>query len=308
MKMKYSIYRNQLDIFRSSSQGKSALRRIFGKNPVSFQDFLSMVTSRIPQDSEERINMGRLLSEEKLWDEYGSPIIFIESKALANDLFTAEFDFTTNFNIQPPFKSFALSFPNGTFVNGTELTSCLVTIMMKKEFTNLYAEKSNFMWGLSESTAPDELCINVHYQNKDHSHGSFFTHTSAITETLKKNAQEPLPKRSSDILDALTRIALSLCVYNSATEGEKLIDGYPQSAVKLPRGRNRVAYKGLTLHAPEQNKSAGESRKIKHRIPFYRNLRAKRYYQGKYKDQKPGTRWVLVKEVDTTNSMNTLLH
>jgi len=307
--MKYSIYRNQLDMFRSNSQGKTELRRIFGKKPVSYQDFLSMATNQmLPPLSHDKAYMSRILSEEMLWDECGTPVVFIENNALANDLFSAEFDFENNFNVQPPFKSFALSFPKGTLVNGVELTSCLVTIMPEREFIELYTEKSHFMCGLFQSIAPDGLCIHVHYESKHNVIDSNFTHISALTETLKKNAQEPLPNSSSDILDALTRIALSLCVYNSATEGEKLIDGYPQSAVKLPRGRNKVAYKGLTMRAPEQNKSTGEARKIKHRIPFYRNLRAKRYYQGKYKDQKPGTRWVLVKEVDATNSMNTLLH
>lgn len=308
--MNHSIYKTQLDSFKSNSQGKAALRKIFGKKPVNLQDLLSIVRQRLIEtegESEFNLGMGKILSEEMLWSECGSPVIFIENEALANNLFTAEFDFKNNFTVQPPFKSFALSFPKGTLVNGVKLTSCLVTIMTEQEFVDLYKDKCQPIWGEFATTYPNQLCVHVHYRSEEFRTDSCFSPIPILTETLTKNAKKPLPNRSTDVLDTLTRIALSLCVYHSATDGKKLVDGYPKSAVSLPIGKNRSAFKGLMLCAPVQNKSAGEARKIKYRIPFYRNLRAKRYYQGKYKDLKPGTRWVLVKEVDATNSMNTML-
>lgn len=309
MKMKYSVYKTQLDIFKSNSKGKAALRKTFGKKPVNLQDLLSIVRQRlIETESEFNLDIGKALCEEMLWSECGSPVIFIENEALANNLLTAEFDFKNNFTVQPPFKSFALSFPKGTLVKGVKLTSCLVTIMTEQEFADLYKDKCQPIWGEFATRYPNELCVHVHYRCEELRIGSFLSSTPLHAETLTKNAKKPLPNRGTEIADALTRIALSLCIYHSATDGKKLVDGYPKSAVTLPIEKNRSAFKGLMLCAPVQNKSAGEARKIKYRIPFYRNLRAKRYYQGKYKDHKPGTRWVLVKEVDTTNSMNTMLH
>jgi hypothetical protein len=43
-----------------------------------------------------------------------------------------------DFNVAPPFKSFSMTFPQDTLVNGINLNSALVTIMTRKDFMGLY--------------------------------------------------------------------------------------------------------------------------------------------------------------------------
>jgi len=126
--------------------------------------------------------------------------------------------------------------------------------------------------------------------------------------TIEKTHLTNLPSQGSEELRIITKIALSLCVYNSATDLKKLVDGYPESALSLPKDKTKVSYKASVLHSSQKTQMSKGERKINHRIPYFRNLRAKRFYQNEYENMRPGTRWIFVKEVDPSGRMNTLLN
>ena len=43
-------------------------------------------------------------------------------------------------------------------------------------------------------------------------------------------------------------------------------------------------------------------------MSFFRNLRSDRYYKGKYKEYKKGSRWVFIKELNINNAINSILN
>ncbi|WP_019613518.1 hypothetical protein [Psychromonas ossibalaenae] len=310
--MKYTtLYRDQLEITKSKPMGKKSLKALFGKKPASFQKYARTMKDICSDYTQEGKNICKLLNEELQWRKNGSPVIFLETKELVSYLYEAKFNFEEDFNVTPPFESFAMVFPENTEINGVTLKSALVTIMTRKEFINLYGPSIVTLQDLlCADYSDDELCIAVHYETASGSVDTNFSHLSKLSKTLKANAVSPLPNSGTNMLQALTQIALSLCVYHSATDGEKLEKGYPSSAISLPQSKSKASYKAVTIRSfKEKQSSVGDSSRIvTHRIPHYRNLRAERFYKkDKYKNMKRGSRWTFVKEVDVYGSVNTLL-
>ncbi len=308
--MSYKHYQVQLEKLMSNAKDRKAIRRLVGKKNVTYADYLSMQVEGLHLEGSflDNHHLIELMSEELHWLNEGSPIIFLDNKELANSLHLASIDFKNQFTVESPYKTFALSFPDNTVIDGIKLSPCLVSIMTRRELVELNKSALDFNEPLPEIDDEDELCISIRCNNRPKQCNSTFSSLSALNEP-ESYIDNCDPEAQRELI-ILTKIALSLCVYHSATDGEKLVSGYPKSAVKLPKGKTRVDYKGLTLCSPDLNKSKGEnhnSRKIKYRIPFFRNLRAPRFYKGKYKNKQPGSRWVWVKELDIGESFNTLL-
>lgn len=309
--MKYTtLYRDQQELIKSAPMGKKALKVLFGKNPVSFQRYAHTMKEIFNDGSEGGKNSIKLINEELQWRKDGSPVVFLETKELASYLFEAKFNYEDDFNVAPPFQSFAMAFPELTEVNGVTLKSALVTIMTREKFMNLYGSSvTTLLDFFNPFYEDDDLCISVNYITASGRVDTNFSHISKLTSTFQRNAINPLPNNGTNMLEALTKIALGLCVYHSATDGEKLEKGYPSSAISLPKSKSKGSYKAVTIRSFKKKQSSDNNNKriITHRIPHFRNLRAERFYQGKYKNMKRGTRWTFVKEVDVYGSINTLL-
>ncbi|TEW53564.1 hypothetical protein E2R68_12150 [Psychromonas sp. RZ22] len=310
--MKYTtLYRNQQELIKSSPTGRKALKALFGNKPVSFQKYAHTMKDIFNNGSEKGKNSTKLLNEELQWHKGGAPVVFLETQELVRYLYEAKFNYEKDFNVAPPFQSFVMAFPEHTEINGVALKSALITIMTRDEFINLYGPSvTTLLDFFNTDYDDDELCISVNYTTSSGRVDTNFSHLSSLTTTFKRNAINPLPNNGTNMLEALTKIALALCVYHSATDGKKLEKGYPSSAISLPKSKSKGSYKAVTIRSfKEKQSSDGDStRKITHRIPHYRNLRAERFYKkDKYKNMKRGTRWTFVKEVDVYGSLNTLL-
>lgn len=310
--MKYTtLYKDQQELINSAPMGKKTLKMLFGKKPVSFQRYAHTMKEVFNNGTEAGKNSIKLINEELQWRKGGSPVIFLETQALVSYLFEAKFNFEEDFNVAPPFQSFVMAFPEHTEVNGVALKSALVTIMSRKEFIGIYGPSvTTLLDFFNPDYSDDELCISVNYTTASGRVDTNFSHLSKLTTTLKRNAINPLPNNGTNMLEALTKIALALCIYHSATNGDKLEKGYPSSAISLPKSNSKGSYKAVTIRSFE-NKQATENenkRVVTHRIPHFRNLRAERFYQNEYKDMKRGSRWTFVKEVDIYGSVNTLLN
>ncbi|CAH1196075.1 conserved hypothetical protein [Vibrio harveyi] len=306
--MKYEMYETQLDLHQKTANGRRALRKQFGKQPIVFSEYAEFLATEMISNSTDFENTTEalnILSLEESWVGSGSPVIFVENRELAQTLFDAKVDVSGAVAIEPPYKQFSLSFPSGTEVNGFEINSCLVSVMTVKEIlaAQCYIDDVGaFYIGDREL---DDVLLVVNFQQ------ATGVGARAIRCLSDLDDSSLITGECADWLDTMLKIALTLCIYNSATEGEKLVEGYPKSAVKLPKGKTKVSYQGATLKATTAKKSASGAaspRKIKHRIPYFRNLKAPRFYRGKHKDALPGSRWVWVREVDINNSMNTLLN
>lgn len=309
--MSYKHYQVQLEKLMSNAKDRKVMKQIFGKKEVTYEDYLAMQVEGFHHEGSllENYQVIELMSEELHWINESSPVIFLENESLVNSLHLASIDLKKQFSIEPPYRTFALSFPDNTVVEGIKLTSCLVSIMTRGEFVELTKSALDINEPIPEVEGKNELCISIRCSHRPNQCDSAFISLD-ISEDIETSSSDDFDSYIQKELKILTKIALSLCVYHSATDGEKLVSGYPKSAVKMPKGKTRVDYKGLTLCSTDQHKTiAGKqtTRKIKYRIPFFRNLRAARFYKGKHKDKPLGSRWVWVKELDIGESMNTLL-
>ncbi|HHE1196329.1 TPA: hypothetical protein ACN337_003375 [Vibrio parahaemolyticus] len=307
--MKHSIYKTCLDNFKSSSKGKRLLRERFGKNEVTHEDFYDFCSDSVEDYNIDNLASLFLLKEESAWSELEFPIIFIDDVDLLHMLRAAKFSFKSDC-IQRPFKTFSISFPEGTYVEGQEVKNCLVSIRNAKEWVDMFNcndVRPDFIkdWE-AHLKYRDEQIIKITYAIDNNRN---IEHVVSLSDIEQMDFDQPELVYWERVRKQMIKIVISLCIYNSATEGKKLISGFPKSALKLPKGSSKLRYKGATLFGCKQkNEGSIEKRKIKYRVPFYRNLRAKRYYQGEYRDLQQGSRWVLVKEIDLTNNLKTLIN
>lgn len=300
--MTYNNYENQLDLAMGNSKARRALRKHFGKKLISYDEFIDAAIGSISD-----VEMINLLAREKQWVDAGSPTIFIENTDLAHQLYSASFD-AKDFNVEPPFKTFALSFPKGTVIEGITIQTALVSIMTIAECI----EAGRDILGIDpmgfDLESSDELCISLNTVD-----GTYIScghlYLSAFEEAMLKSRVngEPISER-----EILMKIALSLCVYHSATEGEKLEKGYPKSWAKKSKVKNKangrtMVLRGMGCGSKPSNTATHKERKITLKVPFFRNLRAARYYQGKHKNKPIGTRWVFVQGIDLNGSQHSLL-
>ncbi|HCM1219256.1 hypothetical protein [Vibrio parahaemolyticus] len=298
--MTYKTYETQLDIAMNHSKSRRTLRKHFGKKSISYDDFTRLMARGGESIDAETSD---LLGREKLWVDSGEPTIFIENKDLAQQLYLASFD-VQDFNVEPPFKTFAMSFPKNTEIEGVKMHTALVSVMTVAEHLKANRDVLGMPQTLGcELETSDDLVVCVSANDGVHlMRGHSYLNTY----------EDPSVKHSeSDEIDMLLKIALSLCVYHSATEGKKLEAGYPKSWVKKSKKRQGTNGRGMVLRGmgcgskPSKEKSAG--RKITLKVPFFRNLRAERYYQGEHKNKPIGSRWVFVKGIDLNNSQHSLL-
>lgn len=300
--MTYNNYENQLDLAMKHSKSRRALRRYFDKKLINYGEFVDSIISDISDG-----DMINLLAREKQWVDTGSPTIFIENKGLAHQLYSASFD-TKDFNVEPPFKTFALSFPKGTVIEGITLQTALVTIMTVAECI----ESGRDILGINpmgdDLESSDELCISINTVD-----GSYIScghlYLSAFEEAILKSRANGEAITEQEVL---MKIALSLCVYHSATEGNKLEKGFPKAWAKKSKVKNKangrsMVLRGMGCGSKPSDTATHKERKITLKVPFFRNLRAARYYQGKHKNKPIGTRWVFVQGIDLNGSQHSLL-
>jgi len=309
--MSYKHYQVELEKLMNKAKYRKEIRKLVGKKDVTYEDYLAIRLDYFHYEGSILDNHQsiELMSEELHWINEGSPVIFIENKELANSLHLASMDFKKQLTVEPPYKTFALSFPDNTVIDGIKLSSCLVSIMTRSEFVELSKSALGFNEPTPKFDDEDNLCISIRCSHRSDQCDGTFVHLDKLDE-FETTYSNDIGLNIQKELKILTKIALSLCVYHSATDGEKLVSGYPKSAVKIPKGKTRADYNGLTLRSTSQRNTTEKQktpRKIKYRIPFFRNLRAARFYKGKHKDKPQGSRWVWVKELDVGESMNTLL-
>lgn len=307
--MKYSIYETYLDSIKKTSKGRKKLKELWGKE-VTYADFTLDAVAAINSQSNGRVNVEAtsVVLTEKSWVESGAPVIFLENDELTNNLYQADYDFCNGATIDPPFKHFALSLPPSTVIDGYEVRSCLVSMVSLREYLTSFGDLvgDSYLADIGEAVGMfvnlDDIQVSVYFRDSE---GVMHQSVKVLSEDVD------FSDGNENCTDALLKIAVTLCLYNSATFGKNLVSGYPTSSVKMPKGKNKTSYQGI-LAKPKENNCGNDqkrkvSRKIKYRIPYFRNLRADRFYQNEFANVPRGSRWVWVNGVDVDARMNTLL-
>ena len=261
-----------------------------------------------------------IMAEESLWERRGKHAIFPENAEMVDNLIRAKYEMTSYEGFSLPFDSFIVAMPNGYKFQGVEIPSFMVTIMPYKKSDEL---SINPFCEELKIPPPDQVgrmpsgenarAICISYQDAlMHSLG--YGRSMQLDEILPKilaceTAQEfkticgeyvgthgVVPSENHDLVIQFFAIkfAASLGVYNSATEGDRLIDGFPGSTVpRLITKVPEMKFKYITLKAPTRQPNAPASY---YRTWHFRQLRADRYYQGEHENTPRGSRYVFVSD------------
>ncbi|HCG6982099.1 hypothetical protein ACSTK6_06135 [Vibrio parahaemolyticus] len=242
--MKHSIYKTCLDNFKSSAKGKRFLREYFGKKQVTHEDFFELCIDSAINFNKETVGSLVLMKEESEWSKIGFPTIFIDNLEVLHTLKVARFSFKSD-SIQRPFDTFSISFPEGTYIEGQEVKNCLVSIRSKREWFDVFsggeAHTTCVKDRKAESNDEDDQILKISYSIDG---DNIMEQRLLLSDIEEIDFDEQELSHWDRLAKQMVKIVISLCIYNSATEGKKLVAGFPKSALKLPKGSSKLRYKG----------------------------------------------------------------
>lgn len=304
--MSYNLYKTQFETAKNSYFLVRELKKIYGNNNYSFRDFINIHKDYCILQEQGEIDLGNenprecvyLMLEEAYWESKGRQVVFIENKELFQTLKYSKLDRFNNIDFDFPYKTFSICFPSGCYFSGLEVKSCLVSVMTARELLKIWEVDSVDYSHFSEECL-NRTHVNVYLTMKRGDIRSIKLNTECFGDLNSENRSEY----------ELFKFVLKLFAYHSATGGEKLVKGFPKSCIVAPKDKKLSQYKPLRVKLTTKNygKTKG-GKKIKYRVPYFRNLKADRYYKGDYQNSKKGSRWVFVREVNKNNSINSMLN
>lgn len=301
--MSYNLYKTKFETAKNNYFITRELKKLYGKNNYSFRDFINLHKKYCILHEQGEIDLGHdkpheyvyLMLEEAYWESKGRQVVFIENMELFQSLKSSKFDNFNNIDFDFPYKTFSICFPSGCYLSGMEVKSCLVSIMTARELLKIWEVSNN---DYSEKCL-DRTHINVYTTMRCGDIRSIKLDTEDLTQL--NNKSEPGYE--------LFKFVLKLFAYHSATEGKKLVKGFPKSCIIAPKDKKLIQYKPLRVKSTnKKHEKIRGGKKIKYRVPYFRNLKADRYYKGDYQNCKKGSRWVFVREVNESNSINSMLN
>lgn len=280
-----------------------------------------------------------IMAEELYWMQNSRVAIFPENENILKLLMGGKFDASQGATINPPHNSFMFAFPKGYEINDRSAAGVLVTWLKHstredrifKPFLNFALEDCVENFGVvGGEEHKNEYTLMINYQTTD------FPETcnnpdmnvgyarAAIPSSLfpsllncrdGKDYSEMIGKLSPDNIFLeydlgedeynyqfeVFKIIAAMAVYSSASD-EALTPGFPGKRPKFLDPKN---FKFVDYRLSSGKKEAsGNIRKPGYRTWFFRNLRAERYYRGKYQDLPRGSRWVFVSETYAGKDVN----
>lgn len=313
----YTFYRSMtnqtLAMFRKS--GKKSYKNMSDREIVKFMiDNIHLETGNAYLTLDFKTFL-----EEYWWGKCGNKAIFPESKDMVSRLIEAKYDCNqeviTGALFSLPFESFVLAIPKGMDSYGVPIQSCLVTTGLFKNFCDdaiggfcKYLDLPNPNFVAPDDMGDDIRQISIIYKDiktPELAVQSFMTSDrwaemlacKSPEEYHAKFANEETDLDDSKIQLTLYRLIAGIGIYNTATNGNFLIEGLPgkDNKLKIECGGDQRPKRSFILHqnagmAKSETSSPGEH----HRTWFFRNLRDARYYKGDYSAMEPGSRWVFV--------------
>lgn len=312
--MKYDIYKTKHQYAFSKKHVYLALKEQLNRNP-SIEDYYKL-------ESNLAISLNDTLAsnvnaEEYFWLNNNKKIVFV-SNEIAEMLYRSTFEVEKEqASITPPkdFETFALCFSKNFKLELKNKTipifSSLITVMTKKEMKEkvhtAYENLTNTTIISNDVFKQDDLIITISYKINETTYRSCVPITE-LAERLKKGVvdteyvsdlyDQSLSPEEKEITNAILKIAVSLLIYNNATDNKYLEKGFPLSST-FERPKSKFEQYNNTYWNAYYIEDYQPKRRITKgfiRVAHFRNLKADRFYHGKYADLKKGSRWTLVKE------------
>lgn len=265
-----------------------------------------------------------ILAEEHFWKRSGGHAVFPESPVVLDNLVKAKYHLEDASGIDLPFESFILSIPQGYKIDGIAIPSTLVTWVPYQQSQNHTINPFCDYIGIArpeqvnhEPSGEAERSLGIVF--RDQNNPSVYNRALAIESKLPailkaKDIYEfnaVLGKYddntfknviTSDATDLfiqfhLFKLIAALAVYNQATGGKRLLDGFPGSLMPKMIGKaESMDVKISTLNNFTPPPTARAAAEMHARTWFFRQLNSERYYQGEYEKMRRGSRYVFVSE------------
>lgn len=262
-----------------------------------------------------------IASEELYWEREGSQAIFPEDAVVLDNLLRAKYQMETSEGFDLPFSSFVVAMPHGYEYEGVKVPSFMVTHIEYKKSQDItihpFCEYLDTPYPDSvayEKAKNGERSITISFRDPN-SHGylrmmQIDTNLPAILASKSTqdfrlavgdytNKLGAIQSDSSDLkLQFITmKLIAALGVYNLATEGTRLKEGFPGSSVPRLMGKhenNKIAY--TTLRGGVNSFDQKIAPQAHYRTWHFRQLRDSKYYRGKYDKMAPGSRYSFVSD------------
>lgn len=257
--------------------------------------------------------------EDYLWEQTGRQVVFPESAAVIDNLMKARFDIDSCDGFILPFKSMIVAMPAGyRNSDGLEIPSFLASFALNDTpdeklypFVDSLGEpRTDYKFIASD---PSTRIMVIQYRDKSKNEwGKVSVADRDLPRILKcKNAAEfaadvgdykglrrgfaDITPEDNEIQFFALKLAASIAVYNMATEGSRLKDGFPGTSMPKLMGHDGSDKIHLST-LQNAHKGPREQSNEHYRTWFFRQLRAPRYYQGEHAHKAPGSRYVFVSD------------
>ncbi len=310
----YVIYKNLGDYL-----SKLVKQRVPGGKKMTDNERIAFV---IRNYSEPMSNTPHVLAHEYMQSKTGNQTIFPESSSVLDNLLNAKFDILSIDGFSTPYDIFSMAIPNGYMVDGVIMPPLLVGWINATEYENTYIKpycKDVFKADFNEDNQynSDKMLIICYPDPYNPGvSGRFTYYASELPLVLRSNSpgefkksiesifiddrpnMERMEETDFKIQYYALKLITALSVYNMATHGEKLREGYPGTEFPSIIGKfDKKNMRMLTLKdTPKNDKSNDQDVSAHYRSWFFRQLKAERYYKGEYKDLAPGSRYAFVNE------------
>ncbi|CAH7426696.1 hypothetical protein VCHA53O466_50467 [Vibrio chagasii] len=266
-----------------------------------------------------------VLTSEKMWQENGKNIIFLEDQDTVNSLLNLKFTAKISTGLTMDFSSFMLSVPTGAKFNGKPIPPCLISIedfdIWKSSAESVLtddlgmAPKLNFKTEGRESNVmrviiPDHSTPQAAYKSVCVPLSKLPLIVNTPLEKMNKELYlELIGQYSAASLEldsedeiveqmVILRLVVAMAIYNRLTNNEFFRTGVPTNALS-PKymGLSKDVGKAATKYVFSKPHQALKGTKGAHvRSAHIRQYTDEKYYQGEYSKLAIGERFTLVSE------------
>lgn len=268
-----------------------------------------------------------IASEDLYWEKQGKQVIFPENSAVLDNLLKAKYQMESSEGFSLPFSSFIVAIPNGYSFEGVQLPSFMVTHIEYKQSQNItifpfcdYVECKKPEKVEYEKAADGERSIVVSFRDPE-SDGyiRMMQLESALPDILRSKTLEEFRHAIGDYTNKVgvvqsnsndlamqflsMKLVAALGVYNLATGGERLREGFPGRTVPRIIGSSepiKIRYTTLTGTPVSGGKASPDTH---YRSWHFRQLRDDRFYKGEHASLPRGSRYVFVSDTIVGNKV-----
>jgi hypothetical protein len=258
-----------------------------------------------------------IYTEEHYWARNGRNVIFPESISVIENLMRAKYEIDDTEGFTLPFLSFAVAMPAGVTSNGYRVPGFLASLSPTEhaeEKLHPFIESINLdrsMYQAVNRVAGRVLVVQ--YKNPtDGSHGKMGVEEKDLPRLLRCRTVAEYSAEMREYTGLLAsntvsteedmaiqfyalKLVAAIGVYNMATDGKRLIDGFPGASIPKLMGHDGSS--GLRLSTLQNVAQATKGSPESHyRTWHFRHLRAPCYYRGQYADVPQGSRYVFVSD------------